>query len=483
MNIRVSGNCGGRTVVFLSGWPDTSEVFRDNIMSALAPRYRLVGITLPGFDRMSPQVQRVKRSRKKEETAEKGSLSSKMDFLRIPRMGYSFEDLVDFFEIALLAVMEHRPLERPLLVVHDWGCIIAHEFLLSRPYFFSRVVMLDVGGDISDPLLTKGGECDDGVGGGIWAHWWRCLHIFICHAIVIAAFLIFPTSVGKGVLRFILQIARRPSYKYTRHLSALGNDTDGEEEVLMVPICVQKSTVDVSRKSTRFLDVFNALLRFTVVGGDSEQKQDVSTLAASFYPSQFYYAKSSRLYTLPPRPTASGIHYTYYRYRSARAQKTNGSASKKTSNSITTQNGIHPPTAPSHDDEASLNFVEVDPLNGWIYLRYWIFWISRLLPSSRRFFIPISVPVLFLYGTEKPIMLHSHEWIKYIEAKGETDGSEVVSVAGGHWFFAEDKNKGQVTKRIAEFLDADQFETQISQSWKGHLYSEERDSYTSYVSV
>ncbi|RNC30350.1 hypothetical protein TcCL_Unassigned07135, partial [Trypanosoma cruzi] len=120
MNIRVSGNCGGRTVVFLSGWPDTSEVFRDNIMSALAPRYRLVGITLPGFDRMSPQVQRVKRSRKKEETAEKGSLSSKMDFLRIPRMGYSFEDLVDFFEIALLAVMEHRPLERPLLVVHDW---------------------------------------------------------------------------------------------------------------------------------------------------------------------------------------------------------------------------------------------------------------------------------------------------------------------------------------------------------------------------
>ncbi|EKF29813.1 hypothetical protein MOQ_006385 [Trypanosoma cruzi marinkellei] len=461
MNIRVSGNCGGRTVVFLSGWPDTSEVFRDNIMSALAPRYRLVGVTLPGFDRMSPQVQRVKRSRKKEEATEKGSLSSKMDFLRTPRMGYSFEDLVDFFEIALLAVMEHRPLERPLLVVHGWGCIIAHEFLLSRPYFFSRVVMLDVGGDISDPLLRKGGECNDGVVSGIWAQWWRWVHIFICHAIVIAAFLIIPTCVGKGVLRCILQIARRPSYKYTCHLTDLGNDTDGEEEVLMVPICTQKSIVDASRKSARFFNVFNALLRFTVFGGDSEKKQDVSSLAASFYPSQFYYAKSSRLYTLPPHPTANGIHYTYYRYRPARTQKTNGLANENNSNSLTTRNGTHSSTASSHDDEASLSFVDVDPLNGWIYLRYWMLWISRLLPSSKRFFIPISVPVLFLYGTEKPIMLHSHEWIKYIEAKGETDGSEVVSVAGGHWFFAEDKNKRQVMERIAEFLDADEFEAHI----------------------
>lgn len=57
MNIQISGNLSGPTAIFIAGWPDTSDVFRDNIMATLAPDYRIVGITLPGFDDEHPFLQ------------------------------------------------------------------------------------------------------------------------------------------------------------------------------------------------------------------------------------------------------------------------------------------------------------------------------------------------------------------------------------------------------------------------------------------
>lgn len=56
MNIRITGNLHGPTVFFLAGWPDTCDVFHDNLMKKLKPHYRLVGLTLPGFDEKLPLV-------------------------------------------------------------------------------------------------------------------------------------------------------------------------------------------------------------------------------------------------------------------------------------------------------------------------------------------------------------------------------------------------------------------------------------------
>ncbi|RNF12894.1 hypothetical protein TraAM80_00052 [Trypanosoma rangeli] len=455
MNIRVSGNLQGPTVVFIAGWPDTSEVFRDNIMAGLASRYRLVGITLPGFDYQSPQLQKVKRCQEIEEVDGNVTKSSKMDFLCLPRMGYSFEELVDLFEIALFAAMEHHPFERPILVAHDWGYVIARELLLVRPYFFSRVVFLDGGGDLADPFPRKGSACDTGVVVGMWYQCWKVTLILIYQAFVILAFLILPTCVGKLVLRWLLQLMRRPQYEYTRHIPTRSHEADGNEELLMVPSCIHRNTTDYPRKSVRDLDIFNVLLHFNSGGGGPEQTHDVRSLAAAFNPSQFYYANGCSLYTQPPHPSARGIHYTCYRYRSANSHRSCGLPSRTRATSEISWNRLPLASTPSHDDEAVPALVDVDPSNGWIHLRYWMLWASRLLPNSQRFFIPISVPVLFLYGTEKTVMLHSQEWIEYIEEKGKHDGSQVVAVPGGHWFFAEKRNKRRVAERIGAFLDAD----------------------------
>lgn len=275
MNIQISGNLRGPTVIFLAGWPDTCDIFRENIMSVLAPDYRLVGITLPGFDRSSPLLRALKRqetARQSAEAAEKKKrqkrseskftalrnndttktatgvrqemqdrdhryradtspskwrrsreevtgmttldykLSQPIDsgvhcgpaaastrsftslydegdgtgignkvaphlkeqLFRTTWRGYSLQDLVTLLEIAVDTAMEaynYCPVNflasslmpgeevmdgvpvhqlppyyhRPVLIAHDWGCLLAYELLLAKPLFFSRIVALDVG--------------------------------------------------------------------------------------------------------------------------------------------------------------------------------------------------------------------------------------------------------------------------------------------------------------------------------------------------
>ncbi|KAK7200554.1 hypothetical protein NESM_000111100 [Novymonas esmeraldas] len=60
MNIQISGNLSKPTVIFLAGWPDTCDVFRENLMAALAEDYRLVGLTIPGFDDGHPFLQELR---------------------------------------------------------------------------------------------------------------------------------------------------------------------------------------------------------------------------------------------------------------------------------------------------------------------------------------------------------------------------------------------------------------------------------------
>ncbi|KPI89002.1 hypothetical protein ABL78_1886 [Leptomonas seymouri] len=78
---------------------------------------------------------------------------------------------------------------------------------------------------------------------------------------------------------------------------------------------------------------------------------------------------------------------------------------------------------------------------------------------THRYFVPIPVPILFMYGGEKKVMLHADHWCAYIrQYQRPRDGiSDVVEVqGGGHWFFAEKKYQKKVADRIAEFLAAEQ---------------------------
>lgn len=271
MNIQISGNLSGPTAIFIAGWPDTCDVFRDNIMAALAADYRIVGITLPGFDDDHPFMQTL---RERGLSSSFGGLSAHNDVGKppsastagadssggirkggswLPRVfpftyftaddhearaaeayhaclgnalriscgrsplelfhttwkGHSFQDLTTMLEIAVDTAMEtcnycpgaipstataataataaapagatkgskgshashgllhglpgvaehcddgleNVPLHqlpptytRPVLIAHDWGCILAYELLLVRPNLFSKFVALDIGG-------------------------------------------------------------------------------------------------------------------------------------------------------------------------------------------------------------------------------------------------------------------------------------------------------------------------------------------------
>ncbi|CAD2213041.1 hypothetical protein AGDE_14723 [Angomonas deanei] len=73
---------------------------------------------------------------------------------------------------------------------------------------------------------------------------------------------------------------------------------------------------------------------------------------------------------------------------------------------------------------------------------------------SQRYFFPIPVPVLFLYGDRKLFFLHSQQWCSYVKDKRNDDGvSDVVRVyGGGHYFFSEERYTERVAKRIIDFI-------------------------------
>lgn len=208
MNIRISGNLKGPTVIFLAGWPDTCDVFHNNLMQKIQSSHRIIGLTLPGFDDDLPFVRQYHErmchakqqnldsdtlghsSSVRKQTTNEGSTSSKLMAnlgatrsgvvsyssilqsslsgltpAKTPKCGYSFVDLLALLEIAVDVSLENHNYCRsscfpeksnvadqttikPILITHGWGCLLVKEFLLVRPHALSKVVLLDVGGSI-----------------------------------------------------------------------------------------------------------------------------------------------------------------------------------------------------------------------------------------------------------------------------------------------------------------------------------------------
>lgn len=102
---------GTETILMVHGWPDTWRLW-DAQVAALAPAWRCVRFTMPGFDIASD------------------------------RSGMSLDAMVAFFEKVVDAVSPGRPI---VLMLHDWGCVFGMQYALRHPHRVSRVVAVDVG--------------------------------------------------------------------------------------------------------------------------------------------------------------------------------------------------------------------------------------------------------------------------------------------------------------------------------------------------
>lgn len=102
---------GDETIVMLHGWPDTYRLW-DAQVAALAPRYRCVRFTLPGFD------------------------SSK------PRRAFGLAEMLATFERIVAGVSPGR---KVTLMLHDWGCVFGYQFYMRHPELVSRIVGVDIG--------------------------------------------------------------------------------------------------------------------------------------------------------------------------------------------------------------------------------------------------------------------------------------------------------------------------------------------------
>lgn len=86
----------------------------------------------------------------------------------------------------------------------------------------------------------------------------------------------------------------------------------------------------------------------------------------------------------------------------------------------------------------------------YLYLRIWRGVLTKSLPPSfTRWCVP-NVPILFLYGSRKPLRFHSQRFLDYLE---KTPGCKAKAYPAGHWFFVG-RHAADVNSEIATFLAA-----------------------------
>jgi len=113
----IDGNPGGRTLVFIHGWPDDATLWRKQV-AAFKDRYRCVSVTLPNFG-----DQHVKRG------------------------GLDFRQLVARLASTLDEV---QPDDTPVtLITHDWGAYLGYLLEQAHPRKIGRMVALDIGAHIA----------------------------------------------------------------------------------------------------------------------------------------------------------------------------------------------------------------------------------------------------------------------------------------------------------------------------------------------
>lgn len=109
--LRVEGLRQGHTVVLIHGWPD-SQALWDPTVAVLAPHYRCVRFTLPGF----------------------GSAAD--------GRAYSLDEVV---QAIATAIDEACPQQPVTLLLHDWGCFFGYQYATRHRDRVARVIGVDIG--------------------------------------------------------------------------------------------------------------------------------------------------------------------------------------------------------------------------------------------------------------------------------------------------------------------------------------------------
>lgn len=110
IELQVDGD-GPEVIVMVHGWPDTFRLW-DPLVAALAPRWRCVRFTLPGFD------------------------------VAKPRRVLSLDAMVGFIARVADATSPDRPV---VLLVHDWGCLFGYAYTMRHPQRVERLIGVDIG--------------------------------------------------------------------------------------------------------------------------------------------------------------------------------------------------------------------------------------------------------------------------------------------------------------------------------------------------
>jgi len=108
------------TIVMIHGWPDTYRLW-DAQVAALAPSYRTVRFTLPGFE------------------------------VNHPRRRVTLDEMVALFAAIVDAVSPTVPVT---LLLHDWGCVFGYQYAARFPARVERVIGVDIG-DTFAPDFAK----------------------------------------------------------------------------------------------------------------------------------------------------------------------------------------------------------------------------------------------------------------------------------------------------------------------------------------
>lgn len=86
----------------------------------------------------------------------------------------------------------------------------------------------------------------------------------------------------------------------------------------------------------------------------------------------------------------------------------------------------------------------------YLYCQTWKLLLTGNAASLQKW-NPPTIPILYLYGRNKPLFFHSPRWLEHVDKQ---PGSKVVSYASDHWFFTRKKCVQEVNKEIASFLAA-----------------------------
>jgi pimeloyl-ACP methyl ester carboxylesterase len=159
--VYIEGN-GQDTIVMLHGWPDTHELWQQQI-DCFKDNYVCVSFTMPGF--------------------------SKDD-----RKNYSMSDVVEKIKRIVDAV---SPNEQVILLVHDWGCVFGYEFAMRNSDRVKKMIGLDVG-DINSEDLQEALSIS------------QKLMVF-AYQIILAISFVFPRSIGNPMARFVAKFLRAKS--------------------------------------------------------------------------------------------------------------------------------------------------------------------------------------------------------------------------------------------------------------------------------